>query len=144
MQIAANRVKGVFFLFDLIKSGVSPGPDDPKAWCDRAICAIGGVMIRLVLFFNWIQLCGREKANWLKSLEPPAGIEPATCWLRISRSTNWARVALKSISYEKQILIGSVDMDLFNRFLQERMYLKASPLEHSAITGGFAEYSSPF
>jgi hypothetical protein len=56
MQIAANRVKGVFFLFDLIRSGVSPGPDDPKAWYDRAIRAIGGVIILLVLFFGLLLL----------------------------------------------------------------------------------------
>ncbi len=56
MQIAANRVKGVFFLFDLIRSGVSPGPDDPKAWYDRAIRALGGVIILLVLSFGLLLL----------------------------------------------------------------------------------------
>jgi len=56
MQIAANRVKGVFLLFDLIRSGVWPGPDDPKAWYDRAIRAIGGVIILLVLFFGLLPL----------------------------------------------------------------------------------------
>jgi len=51
-QIAANRVKGVFFLIELIRSGISPGPTDPKAWYDRAIRSIGGVIIVLVLLFG--------------------------------------------------------------------------------------------
>jgi len=51
-QIAANRVRGVFFLIDLIRSGISPGPTDPKAWYDRAIRSIGGAIILLVLLFG--------------------------------------------------------------------------------------------
>ena len=35
-------------------------------------------------------------------------------------------------------------MDLFDRFLQERTYLRTSPLKHSATTDGFEELSSPF
>lgn len=56
MQIAANRVKGVFLLFDLIRRGMSPGHDDPKAWYDRAIRAIGGAIILLTLSFGVILL----------------------------------------------------------------------------------------
>jgi len=52
MQIVANRVKGAFFIFDLIRSGISPGPNDPKAGYDRAIRTIGGVMILLALSFG--------------------------------------------------------------------------------------------
>ena len=43
MQIAANRVKGVFFLFDLVRSGISPGPNEPKAGYDRLHCTITAI-----------------------------------------------------------------------------------------------------
>lgn len=36
-------------LFGLIKSGVSPTEFDPKAWYDRAIRVVGGLIILLVL-----------------------------------------------------------------------------------------------
>jgi hypothetical protein len=36
-------------LFGIIKSGVSPTEFDPKAWYDRAIRVVGGLIILLVL-----------------------------------------------------------------------------------------------
>jgi len=55
-QIAATRIRSVFFLIDLIRSSISPGPDDPKAWYDRAIRSIGGTIILLTLAFGVILL----------------------------------------------------------------------------------------
>ncbi len=40
---------GFLTLFDTIKGGFSPGPLDPKAWYDRAIRIVGGILILLVL-----------------------------------------------------------------------------------------------
>jgi hypothetical protein len=56
LQITAKRVQGIFFLFDLIRSGISPGPDDPRAWYDRAIRAGGGLIIMLTLAIGAILL----------------------------------------------------------------------------------------
>ena len=56
MQIAGRRVQGLFFLFDLIRSGISRGPDDPKAWYDRVIRALGGVMILLALSLGLVRM----------------------------------------------------------------------------------------
>jgi hypothetical protein len=42
------KVFGVFGLFGIIRSGICPGRDDPKAWYDRAIRVVGGSLILLV------------------------------------------------------------------------------------------------
>jgi hypothetical protein len=55
-QVAASRVRGAFLLFDLIRSGISPGPDDPKVWYDRAIRGIGSAIILLALLFGIVLL----------------------------------------------------------------------------------------
>lgn len=55
-QVAATRVRSVFFLIDLIRSGISPGRDDPKAWYDRAIRSVGGAIILLALAFGIVLL----------------------------------------------------------------------------------------
>jgi hypothetical protein len=44
----AVTVLGFFGLFSLISSGIRPGPDDPKAWYDRAIRVVGDSLILLV------------------------------------------------------------------------------------------------
>ena len=41
-------------LFGLIKSGVSPTEFDPKAWYDRAIRVVGGLVILLVLVAGFV------------------------------------------------------------------------------------------
>jgi hypothetical protein len=46
---AARRLWAFFGLFGLIMSGMNPGPGDPKAWYDRAIRVVGGILILLVL-----------------------------------------------------------------------------------------------
>jgi hypothetical protein len=56
MQRAADRAKGLILLVNLVRSGISPGPEDPKAWYDRAIRAIGGTMILLAFAFGAIVL----------------------------------------------------------------------------------------
>ena len=40
---------GVISLFDLIRSGIRPGPFDPKAWYDRALRVFGGTLVLLLL-----------------------------------------------------------------------------------------------
>lgn len=51
-HIAWNRAKGIFWLFETIRSGISPRPGDPRAWYDRAIRSVGGLIILFML------LCG--------------------------------------------------------------------------------------
>jgi len=41
-------------IYGLIRSGISPGRDDPKKWYDRAIRVVGGILIFLVLVFGAI------------------------------------------------------------------------------------------
>jgi hypothetical protein len=43
-----TNVFGFFGLFGLIRSGINPGADDPKAWYDRAIRVVGGSLILLL------------------------------------------------------------------------------------------------
>lgn len=39
----------LFALPGVVRSGLSPGPDDPKAWYDRAIRVVGGAFILLAI-----------------------------------------------------------------------------------------------
>jgi len=41
-------------LFGIIKSGVSPTQFDPKAWYDRAIRVVGGLIILLCLVAGFV------------------------------------------------------------------------------------------
>jgi hypothetical protein len=43
-----TTVFGFFGLFGLIRSGIHPGPGDPKAWYDRTIRVVGGSLILLI------------------------------------------------------------------------------------------------
>jgi hypothetical protein len=46
------RTIGILFIFASVTwSGIRPRPDDPKAWCDRAIRGIGGIIILAVMAF---------------------------------------------------------------------------------------------
>lgn len=45
-QTIARRFIG---FFDLIRSGISPGPEDSTAWYDRAIRTVGGTIV--LIFF---------------------------------------------------------------------------------------------
>jgi hypothetical protein len=40
---------GLLTLYGIIKGGIRPGPLDPRAWYDRALRAVGGLLILLVL-----------------------------------------------------------------------------------------------
>jgi hypothetical protein len=46
-QLFATRVFGFSGLSGLIS--IRPGPDDPKAWYDRAIWVVGGGLILLLI-----------------------------------------------------------------------------------------------
>jgi hypothetical protein len=44
-RAGAHRVLGLLALFDLVRSGIRPGPGDPRAWYDRVIRTVGGSLI---------------------------------------------------------------------------------------------------
>ena len=64
------------------RPGIEPGP---RAWKAR-------ILTIELSTLNWLMCC------WYITIAPTAGIEPATTWLRVMRSTIWAKRAETSLT----------------------------------------------
>ena len=88
------------------------GFEPPNSEEDRfTVCCrwpLGYLPILLQIYWFLVQILSKLKPAIKKSLEPLVGVEPTTCWLQISCSTNWAKVAINFYCHQNLLKRSAV------------------------------------